>query len=98
MTEEAQGIIKDAAKFLQEYPDVNCQIEGHCCSIGTEEYNMALGQRRADAVRNYLISAFNIDTNRLTTISYGEAKPMYDNSRESTRKLNRRAHFNILIQ
>ena len=49
-------------------------------------------------MRNYLISAFNIDTNRLTTISYGEAKPMYDNSRESTRKLNRRAHFNILIQ
>lgn len=98
LTEEAKTIIKDAAKFLQDYPDVTCQIEGHCCSIGTEEYNMALGQRRADSVRDYLASAFGVDASRLTTITYGESRPAFDNSTESTRKNNRRGHFNIIIK
>lgn len=98
LTEEAKAVIKNAATFLHDYPDVTCTIEGHCCSIGTEEYNMALGQRRADAVRDYLSKAYGIDAARISTISYGESKPLYDNSHESTRRLNRRAHFNILIQ
>ena len=69
---------------------MNIEIEGHTCNIGTAEYNLALGERRANAVRDYLTSR-GIGANRLRTVSYGEERPKYDNGREETRRLNRRA-------
>ena len=66
------------------------EIEGHTCSIGTAEYNLALGDRRANAVKDYLVSR-GVTADRLRTVSYGEERPKYDNSREETRRLNRRA-------
>jgi OOP family OmpA-OmpF porin len=65
-------------------------VEGHTCSIGTSEYNLALGERRANAVRDYLTQN-GITATRLQSVSYGEEKPKHDNSREETRRLNRRA-------
>jgi len=75
---------------LRENATLRVEIEGHTCSIGTAEYNLALGDRRANAVRDYLISR-GIAADRLRSVSYGEERPKHDNSREETRRLNRRA-------
>jgi len=87
---EATRALDEAIATLQANPDLNIEIEGHTCNIGTAEYNLALGERRANAVRDYLASR-GIGANRLRTVSYGEERPKYDNSREETRRLNRRA-------
>jgi len=77
---------------LRQRPEAGLLIEGHTCNIGTSEYNLALGERRAAEVRDYLVRQ-GIAASRLTTISYGEERPAHDNSEESTRRLNRRASF-----
>lgn len=94
---EARVTLDGAVKTLQADPTLRVQIEGHTCNIGTAEYNLALGQKRANAVRDYLV-AHGVDQARLTTVSYGEEKPAYDNSREETRRLNRRAVLTVNIQ
>jgi peptidoglycan-associated lipoprotein len=87
---EAVRTLDEAVAVLQKNPDVRVEIEGHTCNIGTAEYNMALGERRAHSVRDYLVSR-GINANRFSTVSYGEERPKYDNSREETRRMNRRA-------
>lgn len=94
---EALRILDEAIKSLQENPDLKIEIEGHTCSIGTAEYNLALGDRRATAVREYLTSR-GIAASRLHTVSYGEERPKYDNAREETRRLNRRAAMVVKVQ
>jgi outer membrane protein OmpA-like peptidoglycan-associated protein len=76
---------------------VQLEIEGHTCNIGTAEYNLALGERRSSAVREYL-AARGISADRLRTVSYGEERPKHDNAREETRRLNRRAALVVRIQ
>ncbi len=87
---EATRVLDEAIAALKENATLKVEIEGHTCSIGTAEYNLALGDRRANAVKDYLVSR-GVTTDRLRTVSYGEEKPKYDNSREETRRLNRRA-------
>jgi outer membrane protein OmpA-like peptidoglycan-associated protein len=87
---EATRTLDEAIATLQANPDLNIEIEGHTCNIGTAEYNLALGERRATSVRDYLTSR-GITAGRLRTVSYGEERPKYDNAREETRRLNRRA-------
>jgi len=94
---EALRLLDDAVTKLQANPDKQLIIEGHTCSIGTAEYNLALGERRATAVRDYLTSR-GIATARLETRSYGEERPKYDNAREETRRLNRRAALVVKVQ
>ena len=78
-------------------PALTMTVEGHTCNIGTAEYNLALGDRRANSVRDYLVSR-GISADRLQTVSYGEERPKYDNSREETRRLNRRAAMVVRLQ
>lgn len=87
---DAVQILDAAVSTLQANPGVRLTIEGHTCDIATAEYNLALGDRRANAVRDYLLSR-GITADRLMTVSYGEERPRYDNSREETRRQNRRA-------
>jgi OOP family OmpA-OmpF porin len=87
---EAVRALDEAVAVLQKQADVNVEIEGHTCNIGTAEYNLALGERRANAVRDYLTSR-GINASRFRTVSYGEERPKHDNAREETRRLNRRA-------
>ena len=75
---------------MQQNANLRIEIEGHTCNIGTAEYNLALGERRAQSVREYLASR-GVGADRLRTVSYGEERPKYDNAREETRRLNRRA-------
>jgi len=94
---EATRILDDAVTAMRENPTLRLTIEGHTCNIGTAEYNLALGDRRANSVKDYLVSR-GIPTDRLQTISYGEERPKYDNSREETRRLNRRAALVVRLQ
>ena len=87
---EATRALDEAIATLQQTADLRLEIEGHTCNIGTAEYNLALGERRATAVRDYLASR-GIGADRLRTVSYGEERPKHDNAREETRRLNRRA-------
>ena len=94
---EAVRALDEAIKTLQENPDLRVEVEGHTCNIGTSEYNLALGERRANAVREYLTSR-GIGADRLRAVSYGEERPKHDNAREETRRLNRRAAMVVRIQ
>ena len=85
-------VLQRAVNVLRQNPGMRVHIEGHASEEATAEYNLALGARRADTVRDYLVSN-GIDASRLQTVSYGEARPKYDNSRDETRALNRRAAF-----
>lgn len=94
---EARKVLDDAVKAMQADPGLRLMIEGHTCNIGTAEYNLALGQRRADIVKKYFVSK-GIVENRLTTASYGEEKPAHDNSTEEGRRLNRRTALTVNLQ
>ncbi len=94
---EATRALDEVVKTLQENAGVVIEIEGHTCNIGTAEYNLALGDRRANAVREYLASR-GIGANRLRSVSYGEERPKHDNAREETRRLNRRAALVVRVQ
>jgi len=94
---EATRVLDEAVTALREDATLRIQVEGHTCNIGTAEYNLALGDRRATAVRDYLLSR-GVPADRLTTVSYGEERPKHDNSREETRRLNRRAALTVNLQ
>jgi peptidoglycan-associated lipoprotein len=94
---EALALLDEAVGALQRDPTLHLQIEGHSCSIGTAEYNLALGARRAETVRDHLTSR-GIAPGRLTTVSYGEERPKHDNSKEETRRQNRRAALVVNFQ
>ena len=87
---EALRVLEQAVGAMKEDATLRLTVEGNTCSIGTAEYNLALGERRANAVRDYLTQN-GVAATRLQTVSYGEEKPKHDNSREETRRLNRRA-------
>ncbi len=87
---EALRVLEQAVAAMKEDATLRLTVEGNTCSIGTAEYNLALGERRANAVRDYLTSN-GVAATRLQTVSYGEEKPKHDNMREETRRLNRRA-------
>ena len=87
---EATRVLDEAVRGAAPDPTLRLEIEGHTCNIGTAEYNLALGERRANAVRDYLATR-GVGADRLRTVSYGEERPKYDNAREETRRLNRRA-------
>jgi len=94
---DASRVLDEVLTALKESPDLRVEIEGHTCNIGTAEYNLALGERRAGSVREYLLSR-GVPADRLRTVSYGEEKPKHDNAREETRRLNRRAALTVRIQ
>ncbi len=94
---EATRLLDEAVSTLQADPTLRVQVEGHTCSIGTAEYNLTLGQRRAAAVRAYLLEK-GIAASRLTTVSYGEERPAHDNGTTEGRRLNRRAVLSVSIQ
>jgi len=86
--------LKANSALLKKFPNVKIQIEGHCDERGTNEYNLALGERRANSTKKYLTS-LGITANRVSTISYGEEKPMDPGHNEEAWTKNRRAHFVI---
>jgi peptidoglycan-associated lipoprotein len=94
---DALKILDDAVSKLMQNPNVRVTIEGHCDSIGTSEYNLALGERRANSVRDYLTNRGIMNT-RLRTVSYGEDRPTADNKTAQGRAQNRRAHLVVIVE
>jgi peptidoglycan-associated lipoprotein len=92
LDKEAKSMLKANADFLKANSSVSIQIEGHCDERGGRQYNLALGERRAKTVREYL-SALGVKADRLSTISYGNERPMQEGSNESAWSKNRRANF-----
>ncbi|HEX3521569.1 MAG TPA: peptidoglycan-associated lipoprotein Pal [Stellaceae bacterium] len=90
ITPEAQEILARQADWLRRYPNVTVTIEGHCDERGTREYNLALGERRAQAVKNVLVAS-GIPASRISTISYGKERPAVVGSSEDAYAQNRRA-------
>ena len=91
---DARDALAADAAWLKEHPTVKVTIEGHCDERNTEEYNLALGWRRANAAKDYLTS-LGVGAGQITTISYGEEKPFATCHNESCWSQNRRAHFVI---
>ncbi|MEQ1875232.1 MAG: peptidoglycan-associated lipoprotein Pal [Bdellovibrionia bacterium] len=92
LTGEARKQLQGNADWIKGHTDVVVQVEGHCDNRGSTEYNLALGERRAKAVRAYLVS-LGIDANRLSVMSYGEEKPLVNSENEDAWTKNRRANF-----
>lgn len=90
--EDARGTLQRKSEALRQFVEVGVRIEGHADERGTIEYNLALGERRADSARRYLID-LGIDPDRLTTVSYGEERPMTQGQNESAWADNRRDEF-----
>ncbi|MCH2097901.1 MAG: OmpA family protein [Pseudomonadales bacterium] len=82
--------IDRVAAFMEKYPKTSAQLEGHTDSRGTDAYNQALSERRAYAVRDYLIDQKDIDPRRVTAVGYGESKPTATNDTDTGRQRNRR--------
>lgn len=89
ITSEDRDILQRQASWLQKYAQVRVSIEGHCDERGTREYNLALGARRANAVKEYLVS-LGVSSARMDTISYGKERPICTESNESCWSQNRR--------
>ena len=94
LTDDAKGTLTNNAKQLREVESVMITIEGHCDERGTNAYNMALGEKRANAARDYLVS-LGVPMNQITTISYGEERPFDSGHTEAAWEKNRRGHFII---
>lgn len=87
---DARNILQRQATWLNKFPSVTITVEGHCDERGTREYNLALGERRANSAKNYLV-ALGVNPNRIKTLSYGKERPAVTGSNEAAWSQNRRS-------
>lgn len=89
---DAQAALQQSATWLRGHPELRIRVEGHCDERGTEQYNLALGDRRAATAASYL-STLGVDSSRIETVSYGEERPFEEGTSEDSWAQNRRAHL-----
>jgi peptidoglycan-associated lipoprotein len=94
LTPQAMMILDDKAAYLREHSGVRVLVEGHADDRGSNEYNLALGDRRANSAKNYLVKS-GVAASRITTISYGEEQPLCRQQNESCWSRNRRGAFSV---
>ena len=94
LTPQSMMILDEKAAYLREHPGVRVLVEGHCDDRGSNEYNLALGDRRANSAKDYLVRSGVAET-RITTISYGEEQPLCMQQAESCWSRNRRGQFRV---
>ncbi|HEY1078329.1 MAG TPA: OmpA family protein [Fontimonas sp.] len=95
LTQAAQQILNDVAGTLQSYGELEVELEGHTDNVGTDAYNQGLSERRANAVKTYLIGR-GVDGGRMTPVGYGETQPIADNATEEGREENRRVQLKVV--
>ena len=93
---DSREMLERAAEVLRKRPEARLTIAGHTCELGTTEYNMALGQRRAAVARDYLVK-LGVEPGRIGTVSYGEERPAEQGSGESVWSKNRRSDFTVSV-
>jgi len=96
--EGSQADIKSLADFMKQYPQTSTTVEGHTDAIGSDAYNQGLSERRANAVRDVLVNQHGIDSSRVSSVGYGESRPVADNDSESGRAINRRVEAEVEAQ
>lgn len=94
LSEEARSTLAEIGRIMMKYGDIRLTIDGHCDERGSAEYNMALGQKRADQAKEYLVS-YGVSSSRITTNSWGEERPSLEGQDESSWAKNRRDEFSI---
>lgn len=92
LDDAATGLLNEAAKLMRSYPQLTVRLEGHCDERGTTEYNLALGEKRSVAVRDYLVN-LGVERSRLATVSYGKEKPADNGHNEISWAKNRRVEI-----
>jgi peptidoglycan-associated lipoprotein len=95
LSADGQDALAVTASWLKAHPEFSLLIEGHCDERGTQQYNLALGDRRANIAKDYIVT-LGVDSSRVRTISYGEERPFATGSDESSWGQNRRAHMTIV--
>lgn len=95
---ESYKDIQDLAGFMQQYPSTRTVVEGHTDSVGTDQYNQRLSERRAQAVRRVLVDQYGVAANRVDSVGYGESRPVADNATEAGRQINRRVEAEVEAQ
>ncbi len=93
--EESQGDIKSLADFMSQYPQTTTVVEGHTDSVGTDAYNQGLSERRANAVRDVLVDQYGVGSDRVSSVGYGESRPVADNATAEGRAINRRVEAEV---
>ncbi len=95
LSDEAKATMDRHAQWIQAHPTIHVRVEGHCDERGTVDYNLALGDRRAQVARDYLVSR-GVPASRLASVSYGKERPLETGHTEEAHARNRRAHFAVL--
>jgi len=96
LTEADLKELPKAVAFVKKYPGTKIRLDGYTDSIGTDEYNMKLSERRATAVKDYLIKEAGVSSSKITAVGHGEADPVADNKTPEGRAKNRRVEISIL--
>jgi OOP family OmpA-OmpF porin len=96
--EESYGDIKNLAEFMNQYPQTSTTVEGHTDSVGTDAYNQKLSERRANAVREVLVNQYGVESQRVSSVGYGESRPVADNGTDEGRAINRRVEAEVEAQ
>ncbi len=91
---QSRSVLESQARWLQTYPNLYITLEGHADERGTREYNLALGERRANATKNYLI-AMGVSSSRINVLSYGKERPLLVGADTASWAQNRRAHTRV---
>ncbi len=94
---EYRTMLQQKAELMRQYPNIRVRIEGNCDSRGTQEYNLALGERRARAAYEYLVR-LGVNPDQITLISYGKERPVVQGDSESAHAANRRDNFRVIAQ
>jgi OOP family OmpA-OmpF porin len=96
--QESYADIQNLADFMNQYPQTSTTVEGHTDSVGTDAYNQRLSERRANAVRDVLVNQYGVQSNRVSSVGYGESRPVADNATEEGRAINRRVEAEVEAQ
>ncbi|NMY49395.1 OmpA family protein [Pseudomonas sp. WS 5011] len=96
--EDSQADIKSLADFMKQYPQTTTTVEGHTDAVGSDAYNQGLSERRANAVRDVLVNQHGIESSRVSSVGYGESRPVADNDTDSGRAINRRVEAEVEAQ
>ncbi|MDC7825521.1 OmpA family protein [Pseudomonas sp. BLCC-B13] len=96
--EESKADIKAVADFMSQYPQTTTTVEGHTDSNGSDAYNQGLSERRANAVRDVLVNQYGVAGDRVSSVGYGESRPVADNSTDEGRAVNRRVEASVEAQ
>ncbi|MCQ4346538.1 OmpA family protein [Pseudomonas stutzeri] len=95
---ESFADIQNLAEFMNQYPQTTTTVEGHTDSVGTDAYNQKLSERRAAAVREVLVNQYGVSSSRVSSVGYGESRPVADNATEAGRAINRRVEAEVEAQ